>query len=58
MSKQKEQHRLGISDETMHSMRKFFLKHSVPKLIEKKRKEAELNASNDSGRNAWVDKAI
>lgn len=34
-----EQQRLGISDETMESMKKFFLKTSVPRLIEKKRKE-------------------
>jgi len=34
-----EQQRLGISDETMKSMKQFFLKTSVPRLIEKKRKE-------------------
>lgn len=34
-----EQERLGISDERMASIKKFFLEHSVPVLIERKRKE-------------------
>lgn len=34
--KQKE---LSISDETLSSMKRFFLKTSVPRIIEEKRKE-------------------
>jgi len=37
MTQQTEQQRLGISDETMNSMRLFFLKHSAPRLIENKK---------------------
>ena len=33
------QEKYGISDETMEAMKKFFLKTSVPRLIEKKRRE-------------------
>lgn len=36
-----EQERLGISDETMESMKAFFLKTSVPRLIQEKREEKE-----------------
>lgn len=41
MIKLTEQERLGISDETMDSMKRFFLKTSVPRLIQKKREEKE-----------------
>lgn len=34
-----EMERLGISEETMVSMKRFFLKTSVPRFIEEKRKE-------------------
>lgn len=37
----KEMERLGISEETMNSMKRFFLKTSVPRFIEEKRKEEE-----------------
>lgn len=40
-----EQKRLGISDETLKSMKQFFLKTSIPRLIEKKRKEGKSNVS-------------
>jgi len=39
--KKTERERLGISDETMQSMREFFMKHSVPKLIELKENDPE-----------------
>lgn len=39
-----EQERLGISDETMEAMKQFFLKTSVPRILEQRRKEKE----NDS----------
>lgn len=52
-----EQERLGISDETMKSMRQFFLKYSVPKLvaIEREKKEGE---QDEIRGNAEMDRAI
>lgn len=50
-----EQKRLGISDDTLDEMIKFFLKTSVPRLIEKNRKEGR---SNDNRRNARMDKTL
>lgn len=35
----KEMERLGISEETMESMKRFFMKTAVPRLLEKRRKE-------------------
>ena len=39
----KKQNELGISDETLSSMKQFFLKTSVPRIIEQKRKEVKTN---------------
>lgn len=48
MKQQTEQERLGISDETMNSMKRFFLKHSVPVLIARKREEEKNNGKPKS----------
>ena len=34
-----EQHRLGISDETLSSMKQYFLKTSVPRIIKERREK-------------------
>lgn len=49
----KEMERLGVSEEAMVSMKRLFLKMSVPKFIEEKRKEERqaLNNANLSGDN-------
>jgi len=39
-----EQERLGISDETLKSMKEFFLRTSIPRILEK-RKKGEKNVS-------------
>lgn len=36
-----EQERLGISDDTLAAIKQFFLKTSVPRIIEEKRKKRE-----------------
>jgi 3-methyladenine DNA glycosylase AlkC len=36
-----EQERLGISDETMKAMKEFFVKHSLPKILEEERKKKD-----------------
>lgn len=37
-----DQERLGISDETMKEIKQYLLKTSLPRLIEKKRKDQEV----------------
>jgi len=38
-----EQEKLNISDETMHSIKQFFLNTSIPRLIEKKKQGGNKN---------------
>lgn len=47
-SMKEEMDRLGISEETMDSMKRFFMKTSVPRLLEKRRLEQEeMNAKEN-----------
>lgn len=51
MTRNKEAERLGISEETMESMKAFFVKTSLPRILEAERREREEKEKNNKGGN-------